>query len=332
MFVVLKKRLATMACCLLVLLLALLHCAAPSMAADTFPDRPITLIMPFGAGNAPDTLARIIGEYLQSKYGITLLVTSKAGGSGIPAMVELARARPDGYTISLTSASVLTVVPQVKPCGFTYESFTPIAQLCEFTMGWGVLPASGVTSLVDLMEKAKAAPDKYSLGSPGALTAQKFFHMQLMKHFPDANLPYVAYNGGGELVTALLGGHISVAYTPVANFLPHKDSIRVIAVSSTKRDPYYPEAPTFVELVDRNLVFDSVYGIVGPKRIPAERVERLQALFKEALADPGVQARLEQVYVRPGFLPGAEFGELLKQYSEFFAAPIRQYKEEKGGQ
>lgn len=327
MFETVKRRLATAAACLLALC-----CMAAPATAETFPDRPITLIMPFGAGNAPDTLARILGEYLQNKHGITLLVTSKAGGSGIPAMVELSRARPDGYTISLTSANVLTVVPQVKPCGFTWESFTPIAQISEFTMGWGVLPASGIASLADLMEKAKAAPDKYSLGSPGALTAQRFFHMQLMKHFPDSNVPYVAYNGGGELVTALLGGHISVAYTPVANFLPHKDAIRVIAVSSAKRDAYYPDAPTFVEQVDKNLVFDSVYGIVGPRRIPADRVERLQELFKEALADPGVQAKLQQVYIRPSYLPGAEFGKVLKQYSDFFAAPIRQYKEEKGAQ
>ncbi|RRD70701.1 MULTISPECIES: tripartite tricarboxylate transporter substrate binding protein [unclassified Desulfovibrio] len=308
-------------------LLALICMASPTVAED-FPEKPITLIMPFGTGNAPDTLARIIGEYLQTKHGVTLLITSKAGGSGIPAMVELSRARPDGYTISLTSANILTVVPQVKPCGFTWESFTHIAQVSEFTMGWGVLPASGITSLVDLMGKAKAAPDKYSLGSPGALTAQRFFHMQLMKHFPGSNVPYVAYNGGGELITALLGGHISVAYTPIANFLPHKNNIRVIAVSSAKRDPYYPDVPTFAELVSKNLIFDSVYGIVGPKLIPAERVERLQALFREALADPGVQAKLKQVYIRPNFLPGVEFSDVLKQYNDFFTEPIRQHKEE----
>ena len=196
---------------------AALLCAMPfQAAAEDYPSRPITLIMPFGAGNAPDTLARILGEYLQTSTASPCWSPVRPEAAAIPAMVELSRARPDGYTISLTSANVLTVVPQVKPCGFTYESFTPIAQISEFTMGWGVLARSGITSLADLMEKAKAAPDKYSLGSPGALTAQRFFHMQLMKHFPDSNVPYIAYNGGGELVTALLGGHISVAYTPVA--------------------------------------------------------------------------------------------------------------------
>lgn len=322
-----KPRVLAAAVCLA----ALVCLSLPVRAAGTFPDRPITMLMPFGAGNAPDTMARVIGEYLQTKHGITMLITSKAGGSGIPAMVELARSKPDGYTISLTSASVLTVVPQVKPCGFTWQSFTPIAQTCEFTMGWGVLSSSGITSLEDLMAKAKAEPDKYSVGSPGALTAQRFFHMQLMKHFPDSNLPYVPYNGGGELVTALLGGHIAVAYTPVANFLPHKDNIRVIAVSSRKRDDYYPNAPTFVELVDKNLVFESIYGIVGPRGIPADRVARLEGLFKEALNDPGVREKLKNIYVRPSYLPGPEFGKVLEEYSKFFSAAIREFKQTQPG-
>lgn len=302
--------------------------AVQTAKADDFPNRPITLIMPFGAGNAPDTAARIIGEYLQKKHGITLLITSKAGGSGIPAMLEVAKARPDGYTISLTSANVVTVVPQVKPCGFTYKDFSPIAQISLFTMGWGVLSSSGIESVDDLMQKAKENPKKYSVGSPGALTAQRFFHAQLMKHFPESDLPYVAYNGGGELVTALLGGHIEVAYTPVSNFTPHGDAIKIIAVSGSKRDPKLPDVPTFAEMYDENLVFDSVYGIVGPKNIPAERVEKLQNLFKEALADPEVQKKMDNVFVTYNYLPADEFGEVLKQYNDFFAAPIKQYLEE----
>lgn len=302
--------------------------SAEMAKADDFPNRPITLIMPFGAGNAPDTAARIIGEYLQKKHGITLLITSKAGGSGIPAMLEVAKSRPDGYTISLTSANVVTVVPQVKPCGFTYKDFSPIAQVSLFTMGWGVLANSGIESVDDLMQKAKDNPKKYSVGSPGALTAQRFFHAQLMKHFPESDLPYVAYNGGGELVTALLGGHIEVAYTPVSNFAPHGDAIKIIAVSGSKRDPMYPDVPTFAEMYDKNLVFDSVYGIVGPKNIPAERVERLQNLFKEALADPEVQEKMNKVFITYNYLPAKEFGAVLKQYNDFFSEPIKQYLEE----
>ena len=287
---------------------AALLCALPfQAAAEDYPSRPITLIMPFGAGNAPDTAARIIGDYLQRKHNITLLITSKPGGSGIPATLETVRARPDGYTISLTSANVLTVVPQYKKCGFTYKDLAPVAQVNVFTMGWGVRADSGITSVQDLMDKAKAEHGKYSLASPGAFTAQRFYHANVMKLFPESDLPYVAYNGGAEIVTALLGNHISAGFTPVVNFKPHKD-IRVIAVCGAQRDPNYPDAPTFKELFGDGFVFDSVYGIVAPLKTPKDRIERLQSLIKEALSDPDVQAKFAKVNMTTNYLSADAFG------------------------
>lgn len=298
-----------------------------SAFADNFPDRPITLIMPFGAGNAPDTAARIIAEYLQNKHNITVLITSKPGGSGIPATLDVIKARPDGYTLGLTSANVLTVVPQYKNCGFTYKDLAPVAQLNVFTMGWGVRADSDIKSVQDLMEKATAEPDKFSLASPGALTAQRFYHENVMKRFPDAKLPYVAYNGGAELVTALLGKHITVGFTPVVNFKPHLQDIRVIAVCGATRDPDYPDAPTFTELFGEGFVFDSVYGIVAPKKTPQARLQRLQELFKEASADPEVQAKFAKVNMTPNYLSGLEFGKIIADYQKLFEEPIRHARE-----
>ncbi|MFR3457191.1 MAG: tripartite tricarboxylate transporter substrate-binding protein [Bilophila wadsworthia] len=159
---------------------------------------------------------------------------------------------------------MLTVVPY-KKCGFTYKDLAPVAQVNVFTMGWGVRADSGIASVQDLMDKAKAERGKYSLASPGAFTAQRFYHANVMKLFPESDLPYVAYNGGAEIVTALLGNHISAGFTPVVNFKPHKD-IRVIAVCGAQRDPNYPDAPTFKEMFGDGFVFDSVYGIVAPLR------------------------------------------------------------------
>ena len=290
---------------------AALLCAMPfQAAAEDYPSRPITLIMPFGAGNAPDTAARIIGDYLQRKHNITLLITSKPGGSGIPATLETVRARPDGYTISLTSANVLTVVPQYKKCGFTYKDLAPVAQVNVFTMGWGVRADSGIASVQDLMDKAKAERGKYSLASPGAFTAQRFYHANVMKLFPESDLPYVAYNGGAEIVTALLGNHISAGFTPVVNFKPHKD-IRVIAVCGAQRDPNYPDAPTFKEMFGDGFVFDSVYGIVAPLKTPKDRIERLQSLIKEALSDPDVQAKFAKAGLTTDYLSAEDFQKAL---------------------
>ena len=265
---------------------AALLCAMPfQAAAEDYPSRPITLIMPFGAGNAPDTAARIIGDYLQ-----------------------------------------LTVVPQYKKCGFTYKDLAPVAQVNVFTMGWGVRADSGIASVQDLMDKAKAERGKYSLASPGAFTAQRFYHANVMKLFPESDLPYVAYNGGAEIVTALLGNHISAGFTPVVNFKPHKD-IRVIAVCGAQRDPNYPDAPTFKEMFGDGFVFDSVYGIVAPLKTPKDRIERLQSLIKEALSDPDVQAKFAKVNMTTNYLPADEFGKVIEGYYKLFEEPIRKAKE-----
>ncbi|MCC8193343.1 MAG: tripartite tricarboxylate transporter substrate binding protein, partial [Deltaproteobacteria bacterium] len=92
-------------------------------AAAEYPDKPVTLILPFSAGNSMDVSSRIVGEYLQKKHNITILSTPKPGGSGVPASLEMKNARPDGYTLGYTSANVLPVVPQIKNTGFTYKDF-----------------------------------------------------------------------------------------------------------------------------------------------------------------------------------------------------------------
>ena len=176
------------------------------------------------------------------------------------------------------------------------------------------------------MDKAKAERGKYSLASPGAFTAQRFYHANVMKLFPESDLPYVAYNGGAEIVTALLGNHISTGFTPVVNFKPHKD-IRVIAVCSAQRDPNYPDAPTFKEMFGDGFVFDSVYGIVAPLKTPKDRIERLQNLIKEALSDPDVQAKFAKVNMTTNVLPADEFGKVIEGYYKLFEEPIRKAKE-----
>lgn len=313
--------------CICLCLTMVLQVGFVAQGHAAFPDKPITLIMPFGAGNAPDMAARIIADYLQKKHNITLLITSKAGGNGIPATLDVIKARPDGYTLGLTSASVLTVVPQYKNTGFTYKDLAMVAQVNTFTMAWGVHKDSGITDVQDLMAKAKANPGKYNLASPGAFTAQRFYHNVFMRRFPGADLPYVAYNGGAELVAALLGKHITVGFTPATNYMPHLNTIKIIAVTSAKRDPKLPDVPTMTEILGPGFVFDSVYGIVAPKKTPADRLLRIQELFKEALSDPDVQAQFAKVNMTTGYLPGQEFGKVIEEYYKLFEEPIRETRE-----
>ncbi len=312
---------------MLKLLSALVLCLSfivPNAAnAAEFPARPINVIMPFGVGGASDSVIRVIADYLQKKHNVTLVIVPKPGGGGAPAMLDVLRARPDGYTISLTSANVLTVLPQYKNVGFKYTDLAHVCQVTTFTMGWAVRKDSGIDSFEDLMKKATAEKGVYSLGSPGAFSGQRFFLSTIMKNYPDADFPYVAFDGTAEVVAALLGKHITVGYAPVAGYIAQKE-LKTIAVSSPKRAPEVPDAATFTEILGPEYVYDSIYGIVAPPKTPAKVVQRLSELFAEAVNDPDVQKRLITFGVTPNHLSGTEFTKVLDSYSALFEGPIKE--------
>lgn len=312
--------------CLLVFLTAAMLCPASfSVAAAEYPEKPVTLILPFSAGNSMDVSSRIVGEYLQKKYDITLLSTPKPGGSGVPASLEMKNAKPDGYTLGYTSANVLTVVPQIKNTGFTYKDFKYVAQLNVSPMVWAIRADLDVKDVPDLMEKATKTQGKYNVASSGAFTAQRFYHANIMKRFPNADLPYVPYDGGSQVIPALLGGHVTIAFSPASYFKSHVEAgtVKILATTHATRLPEYPDAPTFTELFGEGFIYDAVYGVVAPANTPDDRVQRMQELFKEALADPDVQEKFAKVNMTTDYLPGVEFGKMVEYYHNVFAEPIK---------
>ncbi len=293
--------------------------------AQEFPSRPITVIVPFDTGGAVDPVMRVVADYVQKKHGITFVIVNKPIGGGAPAMLDVLRARPDGYTLGFPSANVLTVLPQYKNVGFTHKSLSPVCQVITLTMGWAVHKDSGIDSLESLMQKAQDAPATYSLASPGSFTAQRFFHAKVMQHFPKADLPYVAYDGSGAVVAALLGKHVSVGYMPLVAYINQKD-LRTLAISSAQRDPVLAEAPTFAETLGAEYVYNSACGVVAPPKTPPHIVQRLEELFAQALNDPEVQKKLANFGATPDYLPSAAFGRVLQDYADFFAEPIEEAK------
>ncbi len=291
-------------------------------AAD-FPARPITVIIPFDTGGAVDPVMRVVGDYLQKKHGITFVIINKPQGGGAPAMLDVLRARPDGYTIGFPSANVLTVLPQYKNVGFRHNDLSHVCQVITLTMGWAVHKDSGIDSIASLMQKTQNEKGVYSLASPGSFTAQRFFHAKVMRHFPHADFPYVAYDGSGSVVAALLGKHVTVGYMPLVAYIKQKD-LRTIAISSAKRDPVLPNAPTFAEILGPEYVYNSACGVVAPPKTPPHILARLEELFAEALQDAEVQKKLANFGATPDFLPGAKFTTVLNDYAAFFAEPIKE--------
>ena len=314
----------------ILLVLCALAVAGPAMnaaAADKYPSKPIVLVLPFAAGNNMDISARIVAEYLQQKHNITLLVTPKPGGSGVPASLEVKNAKPDGYTLGYSSANVLTVLPQFKDTGFTYKDFKYIAQINVSPMVWAVRTDSGIKDVEDLMKKSEEK-GKYNLSSPGAFTAQRFYHDNIMQRYPKSDLPYVPYNGGAEVLSALLGKHVSVGFFPLMSAKPYLASgeLSLLATSSGNPLPGYPDVPTFTQLYGEGFIYDAVYGMIAPAKTPDAIIEKFQSLMKEALEDPGVREKFAKVNMTCDYLPGTEWKKVVEYYQNAFSEPISKAK------
>lgn len=301
-----------------VLLSAVLACAVlltglPAPASAAYPDRPVNIIIPFGPGGAVDIAARILAEYFSTKHNITLNIICKGGGAGAPAILDVAKARPDGYTFGFPAIPTFCTTPQVKKTGYSLNDFRAVAQITNMWYSLAVSTDSGITDLKGLMEKAKANPGKFNFATHGAFSTQRLLMLRMLKQFPGVELPHVAYTSGHEVSTALLGRHITSAFGVITNQKPYVESgdFTIIGVSSPERLAEYPNVPTFAEQIGAGGIFPSPHGLIAPKRVPNDRVEKMQSLIQEALADPDVQAKFAKAGLSTDFLPAGEFQKVV---------------------
>lgn len=278
-----------------------------------YPDRPVTIIIPFGPGGAVDIAARILAEYFQTKHNITLNIVCKGGGAGAPAMLDVAKARPDGYTFGFPAIPTFCTTPQVKKTGYTIGDFRAVAQITSMWYSLAVNKDSGIKDLKGLMDAAKANPGKVNFATHGALSTQRLLMLRMLKSFPGTNLPHVSYTSGHEVSTALLGRHITSAFGVTTNQKPYVESgdFTMIGVSSPQRLAEFPDVPTFAEQIGEGGVFPSPHGLVAPKRVPGDRIETMQNLLKEALADAGVQAKFAKAGLTTDYLPADQFQSVI---------------------
>lgn len=302
------RKMQTLFCAILAATTLLL--GMPHMVQAAYPDRPVTIIVPFGPGGAVDIAARILAEYAQNKHKITLNVVCKAGGAGAPAMLDVAKARPDGYTFGFPALATFSATPQIKNTGYTIKDFRGVAQISVMWLSLAVNSDSSIKSFTDLVEAAKKDPGKVNFATHGALSTQRLVMANMLKKFPGVELTHISYGSGHEVSTALLGRHVVSGFGVTTNHKPYVQSgeFTMIGVSSPERLAEFPDVPTFAEqLGSDEYVFGSSHGLLAPKKTPDDRVEVMQNLIKEALADPDVQAKFAKAGLTADYLPAAEF-------------------------
>jgi tripartite-type tricarboxylate transporter receptor subunit TctC len=286
-----------------------------SVQAQTWPSKPIRIILPNPPGGTNDILARMLQVPLQEILGQPVVVENRSGGSNIPATEAIVRSPPDGYTIgTIISVHASNVALQPKLPYDSIKDITPIAFLGHVGNIVVVHPAVKASSMQELIALAKANPGNVHHGSSGSGTSQHFSG-ELLKLGTGAEIVHVPYRGGGPAINDLLGGHIQMMFGNFTSIVPHVRSgaVRPLAVTAGSRSPVFPDLPTVAEAASLpGFAVTEWYAVIGPPELPPDIVGKLNAAFYEALKRPDIASRLRDQGIEVDFMTPARLGEFVK--------------------
>jgi tripartite-type tricarboxylate transporter receptor subunit TctC len=276
--------------------------SAMQVAAETYPSKPIRLVVPSAPGGGTDIIARLIAQALTDAWGQTVVVDNRGGGGGSVGVTLVAKAQPDGHTMLLGSVGHLTFTPVVR-AGLSYDpekDIEPISIAANQPFLIAVHPGVPAKSIKELLALAKKRPGeiKYGSGGPGAASHLAIALLELQT---GVSMLHVAYKGSNPALTAVMGGEIEVAAAGLATILPHTKSGKAIAlaVTGSKRAQIAPEIPTVAESGVPGYAFDVWYGLVFTGGTPPAIVNKANAEIVNALKSPELNRRFLATGVEP---------------------------------
>jgi tripartite-type tricarboxylate transporter receptor subunit TctC len=262
--------------------------------AQGFPDRAITLVVPFAAGGSTDVVARVIAQKMGDDLGQQVIVENIAGAGGNLGADRVARAEPDGYTVLMGTVATHALNPLIlktKPYD-PEKDFAPISLLVVVPNVLVVNPQLPVNTVAELVALLKAEPDKYAYASSGNGTP---LHLsgELFKSMTGVSMQHVPYKGSGPALNDLLGNQVSIMFDNLPSSSGHIKSgtLRALGVTTAERASSFPDVPTIAETVPGYETY-TWNALFAPTGTPTEAIDRLNAAAKKALADPGVAARM----------------------------------------
>jgi len=272
-------------------LLALVAAQAPApAAAQTYPARPITIVVPFQAGSGTDTVARVLAEHMSKELGQPMVVENKAGANGSISATYVARSAPDGYTIFLSTNTPHASAPTLMK-SISYDpikDFAPITRVGNYTFVLAVHAGVPANSVKELIALAKAEPGKLSFASgnsTGIVSGER------LKSLTKTDIFHVPYKSSPGALNDLLGGRVTMMFIDLAPSLAHFEakSLKALATSRGDRSPLMPQVPTFKEAGVDDMVIESWAALYAPANTPPEIVARLNAEARNVLAEPDVK-------------------------------------------
>ena len=285
----------------------------PAPAAESYPDHPIRVIVPFPAGGIADLSGRLIAEGLRAKFNQPVIVENKPGGQGVIGYREMTKAPPDGYTLMMGTVGsvVINIVMDPKPPFDPLHDLAPIANAAEYATALVVNNALPVNSVREFIDYAKARPGKLTFGSTG-VGALDYTAAQLLMKEGGITMLDVPFKGGPEALNSLLGGSIDsiVEVFPVVMAQIKARTIKGLAVTSSYRQPTLPDVPTFKESGYPGVELTGWLGLYGPPKMPEDIRHRLGKAVVEIVKDPAMQERFRKI----GFEPTGQDADAFAAY------------------
>ena len=284
-------------------------------AAQTYPQKPIRLVVGVPAGGTTDVVARLVGQKLGEQLSQQVVVENRGGAGGNIGAELVAKAPPDGYTLFLATIGTMTINPSLytKMPFDTLRDFAAISQLTSMPQLLVVHPSVPVRSVKELIAYAKARPGQLNFASGGSGTA---IHLagELFKTMAGVEMVHVAYKGGGPAMTDLIGGQVSLMFDQILTALPHVQSgkLRGLAVTTEKRSPAAPQIPTIAEAALPGYAVTTWHGLLAPAGTSREIVNRLSTEAARALQSPDIRDRFAAQGVDPVSSTPEQFAAMMK--------------------
>ncbi len=310
-------------------LLALLIAASTAVSAQTYPAKPVRIIVSYPPGGGVDMMTRMVAAKLTDTLGQTFVVENRGGASGTIGAAAVAKAEPDGYTLLSGGNPEITLMPHVMD-KLPYDALADLAPLMQAANVPSVVvahPSLAARTLREALDLARAKPGSLSYGTPGAGTPTHLA-MEVLKAGARVDIVHIPYKGGGPAVQDVVAGQIPLAVINAPPLMPHIRSgkLRALAVLNTKRSALLPEVPTVGEAAGIDRATSSAwFGFFAPAKTPASLRRQLEDALAKALLDPALNARLLEAGMEVAALPGERFSQLVREESAMHAELLKRF-------
>jgi tripartite-type tricarboxylate transporter receptor subunit TctC len=298
---------------------------SPNAVAQSYPDKPIRIIVPYAPGGFTDIVSRLVAKEMTQTLGQPVIVENKSGASTVIGADYVAKAAPDGYTLLMAVTTTLSTNPYLfKKLSYKASDFEPVALAAMTPFVLSAHPSVPANNLQELRALDKAKPGSLNVATLGAGGSSQLVGA-MFQSTTGIKMTEVGYKGAGPALADLLAGHVQFFFDGIATSAPQYRTGRLkgIGITSDKRSPALPDLPTFVEQGLPNMKAYSWYGLVAPAGTPAPIIDKLNKAMNAALAVPEVSARIASDGAQAPILSPKQFGELIDEHSKVWEKIIK---------